>query len=154
MQSSALRAGVQGSALRTGVQGAALRSGKMQRRAAAAVEMALVTPFLLTMLFGIIEYGWVFTVRQTLTQAAREGARLAIVSGVTDDEVEARVNQFLAPLGITTHTTELTRASNGDPTETVHVSVPYADVTLIGEYFGSTNYNLGATISMRSEAAG
>ena len=128
------------------------RLGRKQRRAAAAVEMALITPFLLTMLFGIIEYGWVFTVRQTLTQAAREGARLAIVAGVSDDEIEARVAQFLAPIGITSHSVELTRATIEDPTETVHVIVPYADVTLIGEYFGSTNFNLGATVSMRSES--
>jgi len=129
-----------------------IRGRKRVRRAAAAVEMAIVTPFLLTMLFGIIEYGWIFTVRQTLTQAAREGARLAIVAGVTDEDIEARVSQYLRPLGITTHHTELTRATVAEPTEVVHVTVPYADVTLIGEYFGSTNYDLGATVSMRSES--
>lgn len=113
--------------------------------------MALVTPFLLTMLFGIIEYGWIFTIRQALTQAAREGARLAIVAGASDADIEARVGSYLRPYGITTHSVDLTRATADDPTETVHVSVPYADVTLIGEYFGSTSYNLGATCAMRSE---
>ena len=36
------------------------RKGKKRRWASATVEMAIVTPLLLTMLFGIIEYGWVF----------------------------------------------------------------------------------------------
>ncbi|MGE3180520.1 MAG: TadE/TadG family type IV pilus assembly protein [Phycisphaerae bacterium] len=127
------------------------RAGLKRRKGAAAVEMALVTPFLLTMLFGIIEYGWIFTVRQSLIQAAREGARVAILPGTEDEEIVARVNQFLAPLGITSHSINMTRATDADPTETVSVVVPYGDVTLIGEYFGSTDRDLGATCSMRKE---
>lgn len=121
------------------------------RRAGAAVEMAVVTPLLLTMLFGIIEYGWVFTVRQAIVTAAREGARVASLPGSEDEEIIARVNDYLSPYGITTQTTELTRATPENPVEVVHVSVPYADVTLIGSYFGSTSFNLGATCSMRKE---
>ena len=48
-------------------------------RGAAVVEFAVVLPLLLTILFGIIEYGWVFMVRQTLQTAAREGARVAVL---------------------------------------------------------------------------
>ena len=49
------------------------------RRAAAAVEMAVVTPLLLAVLFGIIEFGWLFTVQHTLVNAAREGARTGVL---------------------------------------------------------------------------
>ena len=125
--------------------------GKKSRRGSAAVEMALVTPFLLTMVFGIIEYGWVFTVRQGLINAAREGAREAVLPGSDDAAIEGRVNVYLAPLGITTHMIDITHATNEDPTETVRVTVPYADVTLIGEFFGSVDRMLGATVSMRKE---
>lgn len=124
---------------------------RFSRRAAAVVEMAVVAPLLVTILFGIIEYGWVFTIRQALTNAAREGARVAALPGSTDAEVQTRVNGYLAPLGVTTHTIELTRATEENPIEVVHVFVPYADVTLIGEFFGSTNFNLGSTCSMRKE---
>lgn len=122
-----------------------------KRRAAAAVEMAVVTPLLLTVLFGIIEYGWVFTVRQGLTTAAREGARVAALPGSSDDDIRTQVGHFLAPLGITTHNVQITHSTATDPTETVRVTVPYADVTLIGCFFGSTDYDLGATCSMRKE---
>jgi Flp pilus assembly protein TadG len=127
-----------------------LKKGK-KRWAAAAVEMAIVTPLLLTMLFGIIEYGWVFTVRQGLTTAAREGARVASLPGSTDSDIESRVASFLTPLGITTYNVQITHATLSDAAETVHVTVPYADVTLIGSFFGSTDYDLGATCSMRKE---
>lgn len=125
--------------------------GKRRCWGAATVEMAVVMPLLLTMLFGIIEYGWVFSVKQALTTAAREGARTAALPGSTEEEVGERVASFLCPFGMTTYNLELTRATPGDPTETVHLTIPYADVTLIGSFFGSTDYDLGAMCSMRKE---
>src|SRR5262245_1303901 len=68
------------------------------RRAAVAVEMAVVAPLLLTMLFGIIEFGWLFTVRSTLVNAAREGARLGALPDVSANEVEARVRESLTAM--------------------------------------------------------
>jgi Flp pilus assembly protein TadG len=47
---------------------------------AAAVEFALVLPVILLILFGTIEFGRAWNVRQTLTDAAREGARVAAVN--------------------------------------------------------------------------
>jgi Flp pilus assembly protein TadG len=47
---------------------------------AAAVEFAFVLPVLLLLLFGIVEFGRAWNVRQTLTDAAREGARVAAVN--------------------------------------------------------------------------
>ncbi len=125
--------------------------GKKRCRAAAAVEMAVVTPLLLTMLFGIIEYGWVFSVRQALTTAAREGARTAALPGSTDADITDRISDFMTPLGLTTYNVALTHSSTEDPSETVQITIPYADVTLIGSFFGSTDFNLGATCSMRKE---
>ena len=124
-----------------------------RRRGSATVEMAVVTPLLLTMLFGIIEYGWVFSVRQALIHAARDGARTAALPGSTDTEVTDQINRSLTPMGLSSKATiDLTRADAGnDFTETVHITVPYADVTLVGGFFGSTSYNLGATCAMRKE---
>jgi hypothetical protein len=113
--------------------------------------MAIVTPILLTMLFGIIEYGWVFTVRQALVTAAREGARTASLPGSTEQEVRDRIAQYMTPLGMATYTVTFTHPLPDNPVESVHVAIPYSDVTLLGSYFGSTNYNLGATCSMRKE---
>jgi Flp pilus assembly protein TadG len=48
-----------------------------QDRGAAAVEFALLLPVLLFLVFGIIDFGRALNAQITLTQAAREGARLA-----------------------------------------------------------------------------
>ncbi len=46
-------------------------------RGAAAVEFALLLPVLLLIVFGIVDFGRALNAQITLTQAAREGARLA-----------------------------------------------------------------------------
>ncbi len=53
--------------------------------AAAVVEMAFVITILSVLLFGIIEFGYVMNFRQSLSQAAAEGARAGAVaqSGAT-----------------------------------------------------------------------
>jgi Flp pilus assembly pilin Flp len=46
---------------------------------AAAVEFALLLPLLVLLLFGLIEFGFAFSTRIQATNAAREGARRAVV---------------------------------------------------------------------------
>lgn len=48
-------------------------------RGAAAVEFALILPVLMLIVFGIINYGDMLSVRQSVSQAASEGARAAAV---------------------------------------------------------------------------
>jgi Flp pilus assembly protein TadG len=43
---------------------------------AAAVELALVLPILLVLVFGIVDFGRAYNAQISLTQAAREGARV------------------------------------------------------------------------------
>ncbi|WP_024817566.1 TadE/TadG family type IV pilus assembly protein [Arthrobacter sp. 31Y] len=52
---------------------------KTNERGAAAVELAILLPLLLLILFGIMEFGRAYNVQVSLTQAAREGARHAAV---------------------------------------------------------------------------
>ncbi len=117
------------------------------------MEFAVVLPLLLTILFGIIEYGWVFMVRQTLQTAAREGCRLAVLqTSVTPyTNVITRVNDVMAPSGLTTHTITMTHATTTTPVETVVISIPYNDVSLIGGFFGTHDYDLAGSCSMRKE---
>jgi Flp pilus assembly protein TadG len=55
------------------------RPGRWRRseRGAAAVETAIVLPILLLLCFGIIDFGRALDAKIQLTQAAREGARVA-----------------------------------------------------------------------------
>lgn len=128
---------------------AARRDGT-RSRAAAVVEFAVVLPLLLTILFGIIEYGWVFMVRQTLQTAAREGCRIAVLQTATESAIQDRIAQVMQPTGLS-FSVSLTHATAGNPVETVEVSVPYNDVSLMGGFFGPHNYDIAGTCSMRKE---
>ena len=67
---------------------------------AALVEFALVAPLLLLMVFGIFEFGRVWNVYQTMTDAAREGARrIAVANGQGWTVIEPAVRDALA-LGV------------------------------------------------------
>jgi Flp pilus assembly protein TadG len=60
-----------------------VRNGSRRRSGQALVEFAFVIPIFLFLLYSIIEFGrYVYTV-QILNNAAREGARYAIVHGST-----------------------------------------------------------------------
>ena len=50
-------------------------------RGSQVVEFAIASVVLLVLLFGIIEYGYVLSFKQSLTQAAAEGARVGAVGG-------------------------------------------------------------------------
>lgn len=63
-----------------------------KRRGAALVEFALILPFLIFLLLGIIEFGIVVMHQLTLEQAAREGSRIAAVRNPTTDVIERITN--------------------------------------------------------------
>jgi Flp pilus assembly protein TadG len=65
-------------------------------RGAALLEVALTLPLLLLVATGIFEFGRAYQTWQILTNAAREGARVAVLPGVDDDAVEERVEAYLA----------------------------------------------------------
>ena len=122
------------------------------RRGAAVVELAIVSPVLLAMLFGIIEFGWLFTVQHTMVNASREGARVGILQGVTVAEIEATTRAFLEPMGLNDSVmVTITEATVADPFVTVQVTVPREEVSLVGDFFGFVGGTLEGTTTMRQE---
>ncbi|MGI5818072.1 MAG: TadE/TadG family type IV pilus assembly protein [Armatimonadota bacterium] len=68
----------------------ATRINTIRRRGATTVELAMVAPLLIFLLFGIIEFGLMVKNLVGINQAAREGARSASV-GATPATLETRV---------------------------------------------------------------
>ncbi|KHK03368.1 TadE/TadG family type IV pilus assembly protein [Desulfovibrio sp. TomC] len=62
---------------------------------ASAVEMALILPLLLTLVFAIIDYSRFFFVRFTVTAAVADAARIAVLPGTTDAMIAAVVSAAL-----------------------------------------------------------
>jgi hypothetical protein len=58
----------------------AVRHREERERGAVLVEMALVAPVLLMLLFGIIDFGWLFSENLDVRHGAREGSRLIAVN--------------------------------------------------------------------------
>lgn len=69
-------------------------------RGAAAVEFAVVLPVLLAIVFGAIDWGYYFFVREIVVNAAREGARvgtLQIAAPATPEgEAKAAADAYLS----------------------------------------------------------
>jgi len=130
-----------------------LRFGKKQSRAAAAVELAIVAPLLFTILFGIIEFGWMFTIKNTMVNAAREGARTGALQSSEYADIVARVDTLMLPLGLSAPVTyTIIEATDADPFVSVTLTVPQADVSLVGNFFADyLTGNIVGTASMRKE---
>jgi Flp pilus assembly protein TadG len=67
-------------------------------RGQALVEFALMLPLVMLILIGIVEFGRAWQAKQTLTDVAREGARLAVVGNKTILQADAE-NNMKAMLG-------------------------------------------------------
>ena len=72
------------------------RAPMTSERGAALLEMSLTLPLLLLVAVGIFEFGRAYQTWQILTNAAREGARVAVLPGIDDNAVEERVQEYLA----------------------------------------------------------
>jgi len=64
-------------------------------RGAVLMEAAITIPMLLLISVGIFEFGRAYQTWQVLTNAVREGARMAVVPTGDPDAVEARVRQYM-----------------------------------------------------------
>ena len=64
-------------------------------RGTALIETALTLPLLLLVSVGIFEFGRAYQTLQVLTNAAREGARVAVMPSSDPGAAEARVRQYM-----------------------------------------------------------
>jgi Flp pilus assembly protein TadG len=95
-------------------------------RGAALVEFALVLPLLLVVIAGIVDFAFAFQRYEVITNAAREGARMAVLPvGYTEDEIRLRVREYVrVGLGLPT-------LAAVDPMMPVaNIDVTYPDLTL------------------------
>jgi Flp pilus assembly protein TadG len=64
-------------------------------RGAALIETAFTLPLVLLLSVSVFEFGRAFQYWQVLTNAAREGARIAVLPGISDETVASRVQGYL-----------------------------------------------------------
>lgn len=122
-------------------------------RGVAAVELAIVLPLLLLIVFGIIEFGIGWNRQLKVTEAAHQGARVAALYG-DDAAVQTKVREVLGEQGeaeLTFETIETCDEDAADGDATVAISLYYWSPTGLGAmmaHFGSrnvTSFQLEAT---------
>jgi Flp pilus assembly protein TadG len=64
-------------------------------RGAALLEAAVTIPLILLISVAIFEFGRAYQTWQVLTNAAREGARVAVINGTTDTQVTDAVRNYM-----------------------------------------------------------
>jgi Flp pilus assembly protein TadG len=71
-----------------------------RRRGAEILEAALVLPFVLLLVSGMVEFADYFHLEHNLTSAAREGARAGVPYGATNADVDAAIDKVMNSVGL------------------------------------------------------
>lgn len=127
-----------------------------KERGAALVEMAMVMPLLVLLLFGIMEAGWVFAQLTETRNAAREGARIAVVDY---GDATAIANETCARAHLSAGGATIIISTNGDVSDPIGDPTANVTVTIQKNYESLTGYldstfggtSLDSTVTMRIE---
>lgn len=134
---------------------------KNNERGAAIVEMAVILPLFLMMIFGMIEASWAFAQSNDVRHGAREGARLAAVAAspyesVTEIGAEVCGRMDLAggsavTVAFATPTGDGTRGSEG----TITVTLTYSSITgALDQWFGGKLIKSEVDFAVESPTSG
>jgi Flp pilus assembly protein TadG len=125
----------------------------MSRRGSNTVEFALVTPLLLAMVSGIVDYSWFFTNQTGMVYAVREGTRTGALCAQGGDPEDAAIMSVVAELEgqevVGDANITATLSNDPYPTQTITVSANADWVPLIGLL--PTPAKISATWTMRME---
>jgi Flp pilus assembly protein TadG len=127
-------------------------------KGAALLEAAITVPIILLISVGIFEFGRAYQTWQVLTNASREGARMAVLEGPTDADVRARVNSYLTGGGLvalsaTNIVVNRNQALTGSATASrVELNYPFQFMVLnpVVRLVAPTDTKTGAPITMKA----
>lgn len=139
---------------------------------AALIETAFVLPIMLLVCIGILEFGRAYQAWQVITNASREGARVAVLPAYSDDSVTDRVKTYLknggldatiiddpAKLKVIITTTNIpVSATTTAPAASVRVEYPFEFMVLqpvaqlvVKDSKAGESFTMAATTVMRNE---
>lgn len=129
-------------------------------KGAALIEAAITVPIILLISVGIFEFGRAYQTMQVLTNAAREGARMAVITASTDDAVTARVRSYMKGGSLSNHATaSVTIVRNvtmtgADTGSSIVIDYPFQFMVLnpVVRLIAPSDTKTGAPITMKSSA--
>jgi Flp pilus assembly protein TadG len=145
------------------------RSGVTGERGQALLETAVALPLLLLVSVSIFEFGRAYQTWQVLTNAVREGARVAILPNAMTSDAKSRVIAYLkagelanannATVSVDQNTTMSVGATTASAS-VVTVNYPFSfmvlnpvvNLVVSGSTLGGAPLTLAASAEMRNEA--
>jgi Flp pilus assembly protein TadG len=129
-------------------------------KGAALIEAAITVPIILLISVGIFEFGRAYQTWQVLTNAAREGARMAVITGSTDADVTTRVRNYMKAGALPNHGTAAVTVQRGvvltgaDTGSEIKIDYPFQFMVLnpVVRLIAPADTKTGAPITMRSSA--
>ena len=136
-----------------------LRHLRRSELGAELVEFAMIVPALLMLIAGIVDFALLFHSYETTTNAAREGARLAVLPGYDANDyatARQRVRDFIRGSGaagdFTTTVTPLPLQVGGAPRR-VEVTVTYTHpFVFVGPLVGLLNGTMSSTVTFSTSS--
>jgi Flp pilus assembly protein TadG len=139
--------------------GARKRRLRLSSRGQSAVEFALVLPIFLVIVFAIVDFSMALNAKLTVTNAAREGARV-LVAGANCSTVTTQAQNVAShlhpPVSVTISPPSCT-GNSGDEMA-VTVSYQYSYITPVGKFISllgggsiSNKITMSSTSTMRHE---
>lgn len=129
-------------------------------KGAALIEAAITVPIILLISVGIFEFGRAYQTMQVLTNAAREGARMAVITTSTDADIATRVRDYMKAGSLAEHATaDITVVRNvtmtgADTGSSILIEYPFQFMVLnpVVRLIAPTDTKTGAPIKMKSSA--
>ena len=121
---------------------------------ATAVELAFALPVMLLIILGIIQFGTIFHVRNSMTDAARKAARSLSVGEVNETAAKQAALDSLSawPMTFTVVTSMPDPNDPEDRDVSVNISVPLSQASLVDIAGLFSTGNVGSSVTMRMEA--
>ena len=130
------------------------------QRGSALIETAITIPILLLVSVAIFEFGRAYQTWQVLTNAAREGARVAVISGTTDQRVQDAVRTYLTtgrisnPASASISINRNVPINGTDTASAVTINYPFSFIVLnpVARLVTSGSTTGASAVTMRSVA--
>ncbi|MCA9064108.1 MAG: pilus assembly protein [Planctomycetaceae bacterium] len=100
-----------------------------RRGAILSMELVLILPIFLTLIFGVVELSMLTLARSRVHDAARHGARLMSMSGASDEDVRAVIERTLGPTLKNRAQVSITPGKSAGALGSVSVAIPMNSAT-------------------------
>ena len=114
-----------------------------RRQGALTIEMAFCIPIVFLILLGTLEFSRMNMLRNSIDNAAYEGARRGVVPGATASDCVTSANRVLTAVGANNATVTVTPPTLTDSTQQVSVAI---SIPMSSNSWGPARFLGGATL--------